>query len=107
MKDKAVWIETIGFIIVIIGLVLMFTDSAGSDDPVVALLLLGIGITIIGGLMGSMKKIVVLALLLAAGAAVTYFYTDNDFWFNALMVVSVTLILVDMIWSSKRKKQES
>ncbi|TAA73079.1 hypothetical protein [Planococcus salinarum] len=107
MKDKAVWIETIGFIIVIIGLVLMFSDFAGSGDLVVSLLLLGIGITIIGGLMGSMKKIVVLALLLAAGAAVTYFYTDNDFLFNALMVVSVTLILVDMILSSKRKKLQS
>ena len=107
MKEKAVWIERIGFIIVIIGLVLMFSDSAVSDIFIVSLLLLGIGITIIGGLLGTMKKIVVLALLFTAVALPIYFYTDNDFLFNALMVVSVILILMDMIWSSKRKKQVS
>lgn len=85
----------------------MFSDSMVNEHLIVALLLLGIGITIAGGLMGSMKKIVVLALILTAGAAVTYFYTDNDFLFNALMVASVILILVDMIWTSKRKKQIS
>lgn len=104
MEKKAVWIERIGFIIVMIGLILMFSETVVNEHLVAALLLLGIGITIVGGLMGSMKKIVVVALVLTAGAAVTYFYTDNDFLFNALMVVSVILILVDMIWTSKRKK---
>ena len=86
---------------------MMFSDSVVNDHLIVALLLLGIGMTIIGGLLGTMKKIVVLALFFTAGAVPIYFYTDNDFLFNALMVVSVILILVDMIWSSKRKKQIS
>lgn len=105
MKDKAIWIERIGFMIVMIGLIMMFSDSAVSADLTAAILLLGIGTTMAGGLMGTMNKIVVLALTSTAAAVIIYFYTDNDFLFNMLMGVSVTLILVDMIGSSKRKKQ--